>query len=112
MWQNSSPNKNSTDRPPLTTVKTEPTNRSSRTTSEHDESQFDIEYIPNSILASRNSTDDLKSESHEKKHRHHHHHHHHKRHKTKHDLSINGDRYKNKTKWCFFMNYYFFFSLV
>ncbi len=98
MWQNLSPNKNSTDRPSMTTIKSEPTdrtNRPSRTTSEHDENHFDIEHNQNSIISSRKSIDDIRIESNEKKHHHHHHHHHHKshkRHKTKHDLSINGDR--------------------
>jgi hypothetical protein len=95
MWQNLSPNKNSTDRQAMITIKNEPTdrtNRSSRTTSEHDENHFDIEQNPNSIISSRKSNDDNKIESHDKKHHHHYHHHHHKRHKTKHDLSINGDR--------------------
>jgi hypothetical protein len=96
MWQNLSPNKNSNDRQSSTLIKNEPmdrTNRSSRTTSEHDENHFDIEHNENSTLSSH---DDLKIESNEKKHHHHHHHHHHhkshKRHKTKHDLSVNGDR--------------------
>ena len=114
MWQNSSPNKNSFDRPSLTTVKTEPTSRSSRTTSEHDESQFDINYIPNSTISSRKSTDDIKSESYDKKHRHHHHHqhHHHKRHKTKHDFSVNGDRYRRKNEYAIFSYIDIFFSLL
>ena len=89
MWQNTSPNKN-----PMASIKSEPTNRSSRTTSEHDENQFDIEHKHNSTTSSQKSTDDIKIESSERKHHHHHHHHKsHKRHKTKHDLSINGDRY-------------------
>jgi hypothetical protein len=99
MWQNISPNKISNDRQSMTTIKSEPidrTNRSSRTTSEHDENHFDIEHNPNSTISSQKSNDDIKIDSNEKKHHHHHHHHHHKshkRHKTKHDLSINGDRY-------------------
>jgi hypothetical protein len=108
MWQNLSPNKNASDRQSMTTIKSEPidrTNRSSRTTSEHDEHPFDIEHNQNSILSSQKSHDDLKIESNEKKHHHHHHHHHHKshkRHKTKHDLSVNGDRYAKTKSEIFF----------
>ena len=95
MWQNLSPNKTSTDRQSMTTIKSEPTdrtNRSSRSTSEHDENHLDLEHP-------RKPTDEIKIDSHEKKHHHHHHHHHksHKRHKTKHDLSINGDRYEDES---------------
>jgi len=99
MWQNISPNKNSNDHQSTATIKSEPidrTNRSSRTTSEHDENHLDIEHNQNSTISSQKSNDDIKIESNEKKHHHHHHHHHHhkshKRHKTKHDLNVNGDR--------------------
>ncbi len=93
MWQNISPNKNSNDRQSITTIKSEPIDK---TTSEHDENHFDNEHNQHSTASSQKSNDDIKIESHEKKHHHHHHHHHHKshkRHKTKHDLSVNGDRY-------------------
>ncbi|CAF1091313.1 unnamed protein product [Rotaria sordida] len=106
MWQNTSPNKNSNDRsssittiPPTTTIKTEPIDQTNRTTSEHEENHIDNEQNQNSITSSallQKSKDDIKiiEPNNEKKHHHHHHHHHHKshkRHKTKHDLSINGD---------------------
>ena len=98
MWQNISPNKNSNDRQSITTIKSEPIEKTSRATSEHDENHhFDTEHNRNATASPHKSIEDIKIESNEKKHHHHHHHHHHhkshKRHKTKHDLSVNGDRY-------------------
>ena len=90
MWQNRSPTKNPTDHHSTTTIKHEPTDKSSRTTSEHDDSHRDHDLSP------QRSTDESRSDNHERKHHHHHHHKAHKRHKTKHDLSVNGDRYVNK----------------
>lgn len=90
VWQNHSPNKS--ERQSLTTIKTEPKDRSHRTTSEHDENHFDNR--EHSTTSSQKSSDDMKSDSNERKHHHHHHHYHHKshkRHKTNHDLSVNGD---------------------
>ncbi|UJR26203.1 hypothetical protein I4U23_007546 [Adineta vaga] len=95
MWQNLSPNKMSNDRQSMSTIKSEPidkTNRSSRTTSENEDNHCDNGQHQNSTTSSQKSADEIKIESHEKKHHHHHHHHKsHKRHKTKHDLSVNGD---------------------
>ena len=88
VWTNHSPHKS--ERQSLTTIKTEPKDRSNRTTSEHDENHFDSREHKEH---SQQSTDDIKSDLNDRKHHHHHHHHHksHKRHKTNHDLSINGD---------------------
>ena len=100
MWQNRSPHRHSNElQSTATSIKSEPhdkTTRSSRTTSEHDENHFEPEHDGHSLK----SNDDSKNESNDKKHHHHHHHHHHhkshKRHKTKHDLTVNGDRYVNR----------------
>ena len=98
MWHNISPNKNSNDYSSTSTVQSKPideANHPSRVISEHDEHHFDIKQHRNSTTSSQKSNDDMKIESNDKKRHHHHHHHHHKshkRHKTKHDLSANGDR--------------------
>lgn len=91
MWQNVSPSKNSNDRL-SSTIKSEPIDQTNRTLSEHGENRTDNEQSLHSSTSTQKSKDDVKNESSDKKHHHHHHHKSHKRHKTKHDLSINGDR--------------------
>ena len=93
MWSTKTPH----DLPATKTSKNESnTEKSHRTTSEHDDTQPTKHDQSPTPISSQKSIDESKCDTQEKKHHHHHHHHHHKahkRHKTKHDLTINGDRY-------------------